>query len=424
MSEDRLLIPSVIDPQGCLLISLPCTGCGCDLKTLPVTGFCPQCGRPVRESTEPRLPTIDADGRLLADVPCLNCGYNLRMRLIGELCPECAADVAVSIRSDLLHLAPNTWLKQIAGGAGLLFFTLTACLIFPVFGIFIGFSSAVSGGFPAQLMTFMMFGVCIGIVILVCMILGVLRLTTLEPGAQYRREGFSARKLARLCLIAIGASFALYVVALPLTNFGLLYAPFSSLLHMGFTLFSTVANFTLPLALLWYFAGLMRRIPRPGLVTYCKIEFWSVLACLVLYLVVFPGFMWYSAKVASSLPVAPGPNNPTSPYAVGTSLPATPGGLPMQRLSQLGYINTGGSSSTMTVTTTAGGATTTIVTTAPGTLPPIGKFMAIIAIVYGLVSCSIFVLVIAGYILLILVWRALVATSRVAGDHVGAALLR
>jgi hypothetical protein len=66
------------------------------------------------------LPALDAEGRIVVDLPCSKCGYNLRTLAAEAICPECAAPVAPSLAA--YRLVPLQWIDTVAGGAGLLAF--------------------------------------------------------------------------------------------------------------------------------------------------------------------------------------------------------------------------------------------------------------------------------------------------------------
>ena len=314
MTDDRLPVPTLIDSNGCLLVSTRCVGCGHELQGLTLTSFCPNCGIPLRESATKMLPLLDADCRLDENVACINCGYNLRTRRFDERCPECAADVAASIRSDYLHLAPLDWLKRITGGAAILFYTITFSLAFPVLAIILGLSLASSSsGPPMWFFGFMIISFVLGLAFLILIILGVVKLTVREPGSQYRDEGLSARKLARISLILMCVSFVASIFFMPTITLGLGGTPFASVPYVVLMLIAGVSYFLLPLALLKHVGGLMRRIPRTGLVTYCKILFGGLIVCGVLYVVCYPIMMWNTTRMvrmaAMTAPNMPGTSN-------------------------------------------------------------------------------------------------------------------
>ena len=367
MSGDRLLVQSVIDPQGCLLIPLFCIGCGNDLKTLPLTGFCPRCERPVRESTNLQLPSIDADGCLLADVPCLNCGYNLRTRRISELCPECAADVAVSIRSDMLRFAPVDWVRRLASGARLLVAAVLGSLMLPVFGIFFGVNAALNGTLPPPRFGFLM-GPAMALFVLVLgmLTLSVQRLTTVDPRAPSREWAFSARKLTRLGLLAVGVAYLWSLFTwTPMpgirgTTYLILSAMPGNLMAGRVSIVATIAGLAFTLPLLCHLADLMKRIPNVRLVTWCKIEFRGLLTCGLLLVAGAPLAVRALASKALAMSTTPRFVTPASSF----------GSLPMMS-----------------------------------------------SLIFVIGACGLFLLGVAGCILIIRVQRALVAVARAAEEN-------
>ena len=257
--------------------------------------------------------------------------------------------------------------------------------------------------------TMMIFGFIGGVASLVLVIIGLVRLTAPDPVATFRKEGFTARRLVRYCLVTMPVlmlgSF-LTSLLLPLGT-----TVVATTLTAVVMILSSVVNTVMILAVLRYFAVLMRRVPRPGLVRFAKIEFWFVLVSMTLYslgLVLVPVMAFGTAAT-----FAAGPNMPASAFATGPNTPGTvtiasrPSGLPIFT-----------SSATYSITTTApSGAMTAPVTTMPATAPMVMPttfgplfFLAWFAMATG--GCSLFGEVIAGLVLLILVQRAL---SKAAG---------
>lgn len=77
----------------------------------------------------------DAGGepRIVADLPCLTCEYNLRGLPLSGRCPECGSPVAQSANPDLLRFAGPAFITKLRRGAGsILLGVLLSWLVLPV----------------------------------------------------------------------------------------------------------------------------------------------------------------------------------------------------------------------------------------------------------------------------------------------------
>jgi len=396
---------TILDATGHIAVDLPCTKCRYNLRTLPVDGKCPECGHPVTETTAGYLPILDREGRVADDLPCVNCGYNLRTLVATGICPECAARVALSTRGHYLHLAPPRWVKRLAQGALLLIMVPVGAFTSVLLTAWIYF--VVSG--PARDGRVLLLSIIIGTVCLWLTVRGLLQLTAPEPGTKFRGEGFSARKLARWCLLTLPLFLvgSLALTGLQLAPLGFTLSPVVSL----FAVVTLVAFMILPLALLRHVMALMRRIPRPGLVTFAKIEFWGGLVGGIVYLTSHVLMMFVSFSAIA--PLAGGAGMPMTPYAGGPNTPGTAATASAPTLTSLGYTPT-------TVTRVGpGGVTTTMPASMPMVMtPPTFGPMFFLATTLAMVSgCGTLIVGIAGLVLLILVWRALANAARLAEQN-------
>lgn len=370
---------SILDGNGCIARDLACAGCGHTLRGLPVTGFCGECGRPVGETAAAFLPQIDEAGRIAVDLPCVGCGYNLRMQPVTGACPECAADVARSARGHYLQYADPTWVRRIATGGLLLFIAATCSLAMPLVGIAVA-TAVGAGDFDedAAFATMLITCCTAGIVFLWLLARGVWLLTTPDPAAGTRPEGFTARRVARgsLLVLPVAVVFSLLIGS---SSFWFPFAQVSPIIIL-ISVVMTLAYLVIPLALLRHGGVLMRRIPRPGLVTYSKIEFWGTLFGGLVHLLSYGAMMLALSAMTTGMATLGGPNMPAPAYASGPNAVAT--------MPALGP-------------------------NVPGPIfSPFGPLMMIASFGSMIGGCSMLVAMIAGYVLLILVWRALTDAAR------------
>jgi hypothetical protein len=338
------------------------------------------------------------------------------------ICPECAAPVARSTRGHYLHHAPPRWVRRQANGALLLVIALCGGLVLWLVVAAAGLAMAASAGGASTVMfeaVLPMLSIIIGVVGLWFIIRGLVQLTTPDPTAQFHHEGFSARKLVRYCLIVLPVSI---LVLAGLTGLGP-WAPLSLLFSLTVTFGIVVAvsglvYFVLPLATLRHIAMLMRRVPRRGLVIFAKIEFWALLIAGLLYT---GSAVLLIASTTTFAPVVGGPNMPAPVYAAGANSPNAVAATSSPALTAPGY--TPAPAKTVTYTDTGpGGVTTT--TTMPASVParmavapPPGALFFLSTAGMGVSGCSLFGILIAGLVLLILVWRALAKAARLAEAH-------
>jgi hypothetical protein len=406
---------TILDASGHIAVDLSCANCRYNLRTQPVDGKCPECGHPVTETTAGYLPILDREGRVADDLPCVNCGYNLRTLSATGVCPECAAQVAPSTRGHYLHLASPRWVKRLASGALLLIIALACAFVLPLAWLIFVFiislvGAPLQGDIDAVWLGFAALAIMLAVVCLWLFVRGLLQLTAPEPGARFRGEGLSARKLVRYGALALPV-LALSGIFLPPAPgiVGITLMPFLPGFHAFLLL---VAFIILALAFLRHIATLMRRIPRPGLVTFAKIEFWFFLVAALVYVGGVGFVMFASLRMVPAFPI--GPNMPMPGYAAGpSSLSGATTSAPASDFS----IDT----STRTYPLTAVGprgvaVTTTTPTSGPMAtrLPPFALPLIVASILSLVSGCIMFGVQIAGFVLLILVWRALANAARLA----------
>jgi hypothetical protein len=403
---------TILDSAGCVAVDLACVSCRYNLRSLPVDGKCPECGHLVTETTAGYLPTLDREGRVDGDLLCVNCGYNLRTMPATGVCPECAARVALSARGHYLHVAPPAWVKRLANGALLLMIAMICSIALPIIWAIFSFVGALAAGAGQGIsdgMLWLLGGLIIaaGVACLWLTVRGLLHLTAREPGQEFRGEGLSARRLVRYSLLAVAIlTLGTFVFMFPRPIW--LFGPGVTMLT-GFSVVAVIVYMLLPLALLRHIMALMRRIPRPGLVTFAKIEFWGGLISGVLYVGSYTLMMVATFRAIG--PLAAGAAAPMTPYAAGPNTPGVAATTSAPALTALGYIPATATSPGRTVTTAPTSAP--VVMTPPAFGPALG-----IAVVLSVASsCGMLIIGIAGFVLLILVWRALANAARLAEQN-------
>ncbi len=333
--------------------------------------------------TPHEFPT-DGEGRVNVDVPCTRCGYNLRSLAADGTCPECGTLVEESARRRYLRFADPSWVRGLAGGAGLLLICLIGLIIVPLLYALVVAGTTLPG---------VHFGQCIiGPLVLAFSIVGIVglvRLSRREPAEEaLGTERLTARSFLRLCLwllaaiVAVGMAGFLVVTSEPdmtdASGFELAYITWWA----GLTL--TLLMITL--ATLRLLRHLFGRLPNPGLVRFASVEFWGFLLTGLLAVAAMVTTM-YATVVFSRTFVMPGP-----PGAAPTSAPTT-AATTAPALVSFGYVSTTAPST---------------VTTPPNRIanPPIVALLLAATIVSGVTSCVTFVFVVGALVLFALARRA------------------
>jgi len=408
--------------------------------------------------TGPTGTTLDADGRVAVDAMCVNCGYNLRTLHRDSVCPECAHPVIHSIQQYFLRFAPPAWVKGLARGLLLVLIALAGMIVAgPLVALGIGGSFLVSSptamlAQPTSLLhTMAVVQFAVNGVLTSLVICGLVLLTRREPAPATRSDHGAARRVLRIACwwlpIPIVANLAAALLMLPLPGMAPGAAPpapsaffgpaFTTFVTLGFAsgALSMVIYMAAALALLRYLSGLVRRIPRPGLVRFAQVEFWGLLPSTVLLLcgyaviaaTVLPmmGPLMAAAAATTTAPtttapivtttIGPGGTVSTLVEVRSTSAPPTaattppgsqPAGLTLQ---SLGYATTGPSAS--------------MPATAPTTLPippPRVSFFAgmiIGGVGSGLGGCGTAGFGVAGIVLLIMSCIAFFRAAREAEQN-------
>jgi hypothetical protein len=291
-------------------------------------------------------------------------------------------------------------------------------------------------------------------VVLALAIIGLFYLTQPDP-AEVRAEGVTARRIIRLCCIllpiptVVNLIAALYVPETAGWPLGSTTMPvglgptFPTFVGLGLAsgVLAVVLYSITPVALLRHVISLLRRLPRPGLVRFARVEFWGVLISAALFLVgyglmartVFPTLGPLMAATASmpstTMPsAAPGGAVSTTSYSVAVS--SWPGGsvsvaqrplVTATATAPTGVPGTPGPLSALGSVAPTTSPATSLPTSMPGMppLPPPGFFTTMIyaggAGVLG--GCGGLVFGVAGVVLMIMAASALFKAAREAESN-------
>lgn len=332
--------------------------------------------------------TLDADGRVAVDALCVSCGYNLRTLHCDSICPECAHPVIHSIHRYFLRFAPPAWVKGLARGLLLVLIALSGTIVVgPLVALGVGGSFLVSSptAILAQptsfLHTMAVVQFAVNGVLTTLVICGLVLLTRREPGPATRSDHGAARRVLRVACwllpIPIVANLAVALLIPPLPAIAPGAAPpapsaffgpaFTTFVMLGYAsgALSMFIYMAATLALLRYLSGLVRRIPRPGLVRFAQVEFWGLLPSTVLLV------CGYGVMAATVLPMM----GPLMAAAAATTAPTTTAPIVTTAISPGGTVRTYvGTRSTSAPTALASaptaGPAASMPATAP-TMPPI-----------------------------------------------------
>jgi serine/threonine protein kinase len=188
-----------------------------------------------------------------AAVLCVKCGYNLHGLSAGGHCPECGTPVAHSSRGDHLAAADPVWLERISRGQAYIAVGSVLAPLLPMATTAV----LIHAGVATRLRHALAWSSCAGALIL--MLMGVVRLTALDPRLSLTRQPLGLRRLSRGAALAalLGLALRLGAAVLPA---GMPRAVAdvlggTSLVFLVFTVFVVTL----------YLARLAERVPEPQL---------------------------------------------------------------------------------------------------------------------------------------------------------------
>ena len=215
----------------------------------------------------PDTPAADktATEQVATDQPCLSCGYNLRTLAVSGVCPECGLAVSETLEHALAH-ADLDWLKTVKEGTNALAWTSVFVLVLVL--VALGLSLVPAAGAASMLIPVLsaQAGFCMYAT-------GTSDLTAREPRAP-SGPLWSARRLVRICpaLLFLGTGVLLTIA---LSTIGL--APIDPVRD---TLIWLIASLVVATLLLWFTLlavhgrSLANRVPAPKVAQLAKVTAW------------------------------------------------------------------------------------------------------------------------------------------------------
>ena len=133
----------------------------------------------------PQQPVTVAEvARVGIDLPCISCGYNLRSLPMSGRCPECNSSIESALHHGWLMFADPQWLRRLRSGVTLILWTLLASVICYVGMIIIVIAFFVPSGGPPELWFIQVPMIVVGLGLWAAWLISVIRLTSPEPGGR------------------------------------------------------------------------------------------------------------------------------------------------------------------------------------------------------------------------------------------------
>lgn len=288
--------------------------------------------------TKPRAVLPPPGVHVAGDSPCVRCGYNLRTLPLSASCPECGAPVAYSFRGYFLQYADPHWVRGLARGLALL---LAATLVTLVLGIVVTVIGVIhapawqAAPTPSGHSWMLMPQSVVRALYTGLAVAGLWLFSRREPAQTADLEGRTARRLIRAAVVVLPGLLVVNLSLLPLfstlvpptgppTTAAVLAALKSPwiVVASAIGLLEQLAYVAVVLALLRRLSALMQRIPRPGLARFARIEFWgcgvsiaiTALGYLFMALAILPAF---SGLIAAPIATTTAPVPATQPVTAG-----------------------------------------------------------------------------------------------------------
>ena len=223
-----------------------------------------------------RIRLMDDDGRVAVDLPCVDCGYNLRTLARDGMCPECGRPVVRSTDHRYLWQLPLSHVERLLKAARLLTSGLGLMLVcLAILGISgtVLFPTGMVGTplWPMWAPLASCGALMVVLLLLLVILVALFELTIPDPYRSDRDERLSARRLIRWSL-PLSPLTLLVPFAVPPPG-----PPWDSVTVVVLVGASAVILIQ-PSAVCAHLAALMRRVPRPGLVRFARVECWALAA--------------------------------------------------------------------------------------------------------------------------------------------------
>jgi hypothetical protein len=207
-----------------------------------------------------------------SDLPCTGCGYNLRGVPISTVCPECGRAVELSLRGELLRFASPAYLKSIDLGLSVILTSIFIYVLLFILSIGIHFgASTVLGSTGVLVLTGGLMLLCDG-----AFIFGYWKFTQPDPGYTGREKPASARTVARVAACATAAANLAYFLLELLGSFVSGIGNFSSIFSYLARFAAWGAWITLFFAIVLYTQHLARRIPDQAVLNQTRTFIWLI----------------------------------------------------------------------------------------------------------------------------------------------------
>jgi hypothetical protein len=250
--------------------------------------------------TVPPLPPVASPvpqaGQVVVDnIPCRKCAYNLRTLSVTGVCPECGTPVGVSIYGDLLKYSDPAWVRKLGQGAFYILLGIFVVIATVLLTVVLGAARILSP--PAN----EMFGHLLNLVGSVLTLIGSWLLTEPDPSGVGEDKYGTSRKVIRVTLlIDVLNSFLTFI-----STFSIL-PPQAHQLLQGVTALCGIAGVVGMFAQLQYLGKLALRIPDKSLsdrANFLKIAFSITYGFLILIGIVTVLIMWGRTPNAGNLGV-------------------------------------------------------------------------------------------------------------------------
>ncbi|MCH7547309.1 MAG: hypothetical protein IID30_12990 [Planctomycetes bacterium] len=221
---------------------------------------------------------FDENGCINQTLACRGCGYNLQGLHPESMCPECGTSIVRSIHGDKLRYSDPAWISRLARGTRWIMVGLFLSIPGGMFiSTLLALLSSV-GTIPRSSMEVV--GAILGAGLSMITIIGVWWLTSPDPGQNETESQFSARVIARWCILASLLQVPLQVLGYQpglsnLPNPGTALTPTIMIMSIAAVLMRIIVIIGY-VAILKYLARLADRIPHVLLIRNCRIVMWGL----------------------------------------------------------------------------------------------------------------------------------------------------